>query len=266
MRREMHPFQPEELGKAFRLDRVLRWGSLPVIWSAPDPQEALEAYVQMYLREEIQSEAIVRNLPGFARFLPIAALFHGQTLNTAGLARDAQVARSTVVGYVSVLEDTLLVFLLPPYEGRLRVKEQKLPKLYWCDPGLVRAVKRQLSPPTSEEKGALLAGWMAELLRSYRDYRSIFEDWYYWAPGEARETEVDFLLRRRREFVAVEVKAGSSFRASATRGLRAVGELKGLVRRILVYEGSRHLALEDGIMALAVDVFVERVASGRLFP
>jgi predicted AAA+ superfamily ATPase len=265
MRKEMHPFVPEELGGAFQLERVLQWGSLPVIWSAADPQGALEAYVQMYLREEIQSEAIVRNLPGFARFLPIAALFHGQTLSVAGLARDAQVARSTVTGYVSVLEDTLLAFLLPPYEGKLRVKERKHPKLYWCDAGLVRAIKRQFTRPTAEERGSLLEGWVAELLRSYRDYRGIFEDWFYWAPGEARETEVDFLLRRGHEFVAIEVKAGSSFTAGATRGLRAIAGLKGLVRRILVYGGSRHLELEDGITVLPVADFVEWVREERLF-
>jgi predicted AAA+ superfamily ATPase len=262
----MHPFVPEELGEAFQLDRVLRWGSLPVIWTAEDPQDSLAAYVQMYLREEIQAEAIVRNLPGFARCLPIAALFHGQTMNVAGLARDAQVARSTVMGYVSVLEDTLLAFLLPPYEAKLRVKERKHPKLYWCDPGLVRAIKRQFTRPTSEEKGPLLEGWVAELLRSYRDYRGIFEDWYYWAPGEARETEVDFLLRRGREFVAIEVKAGSSCTAAATRGLRAIVGLKGLVRRILVYGGSQRLELEDGITVLPVVDFIERVRAGRLFP
>jgi len=266
VRRAMHPFVPEELGEAFQLDRVLRWGSLPVIWTAEDPQDSLAAYVQMYLREEIQAEAIVRNLPGFARFLPIAALFHGQTMNVAGLARDAQVARSTVMGYVSVLEDTLLAFLLPPYEAKLRVKERKHPKLYWCDPGLVRAIKRQFTRPTSEEKGPLLEGWVAELLRSYRDYRGIFEDWYYWAPGEARETEVDFLLRRGREFVAIEVKAGSSCTAAATRGLRAIVGLKGLVRRILVYGGSQRLELEDGITVLPVVDFIERVRAGRLFP
>jgi uncharacterized protein len=266
VRRAMHPFLPEELGEEFDIERVLRWGSLPVIWSAADSQEALEAYVQMYLHEEIQSEAIVRNLPGFARFLPIAALFHGQTLSIAGLARDAQVARSTVTGYVSVLEDTLLAFLLSPYEAKLRVKERKHPKLYWCDPGLVRAIKRQFSRPAAEERGSLLEGWVAELLRSYRDYRGLFEDWYYWAPGEARETEVDFLLRRGREFAAIEVKAGSSFTAAATRGLRAIAGLKGLVRRILVYGGSRPLELEDGITVLPVADFVEWVETGRLFP
>jgi len=89
LRRVMFPFLPQELGADFDLADVLRFGSLPIIWQAGNKAEALEAYVQLYLKEEIQAEAIVRNLPGFARFLPIAALFHGQVLNVAGLARDA---------------------------------------------------------------------------------------------------------------------------------------------------------------------------------
>ena len=85
-----------------------------------------------------------------SRFLPIAALFHGQVLNLSGLARDSGVARNTVQGYLSVLEDTLLAFLLPAFEARLRVRERKHPKLYWVDPGLPRAMKRQLDAPTAE--------------------------------------------------------------------------------------------------------------------
>ena len=79
----MYPFLPHELGADFDLEAVLRHGSLPVIWNADDRGAALRAYVQLYLREEIKGEALVRNLAGFARFLPVAALFHGQTLNIA---------------------------------------------------------------------------------------------------------------------------------------------------------------------------------------
>ena len=81
----------------------------------------------------------MRNLPGFARFLPVSALYHGQTLNVTNIAREAQVARTTVTGYLEILEETLLCFQLPAYETRLRVRERKLPKWYWCDPGIVRA-------------------------------------------------------------------------------------------------------------------------------
>ena len=120
----------------------------------------------MYLKQEIQAEALVRNLPGFARFLPIAAVFHGQMLNTAGLARDAGVARTTVTGYLDILADTQLAWLLPAFEARLRVKERQHPKLYWVDPGVVRAAKGEFHPPAAVERGPLLEGWVATLLRA----------------------------------------------------------------------------------------------------
>ena len=97
----MYPFVPAELGKDFDLERVLRFGSIPLVWQAADARATLEAYVQFYIREEIRAEALVRNLPGFLRFLPVAALFHGQVLNISGLARDAATARTTVEGYTT---------------------------------------------------------------------------------------------------------------------------------------------------------------------
>src|SRR6266699_5236483 len=77
LRRAMHPCVPEELGAHFDLDAALRFGLLPIVWDSTAKDETLTAYAQLYLKEEIQAEALVRNLPGFARFLPLAALFHG---------------------------------------------------------------------------------------------------------------------------------------------------------------------------------------------
>ncbi len=68
--RAMHPFIPEELEEQFALDDALQHGLLPIVWDSEDRAETLIAYTQMYLKEEIQAEALVRNLPGFARFLP----------------------------------------------------------------------------------------------------------------------------------------------------------------------------------------------------
>ena len=84
LRRVMYPLLPQELGHDFDLAEVLRFGSLPIVWQAAVKAGESRAYVQLYLKEEIQAEALVRNLPGFARFLPVAALFHGQVLNVAG--------------------------------------------------------------------------------------------------------------------------------------------------------------------------------------
>jgi predicted AAA+ superfamily ATPase len=265
-RRSMHSLLPEELGADFNLERVLRWGSMPVVWTASDRSEALEAYAQLYLREEVQAEALVRNLPGFARFLPVAALFHGQVLNVAGVARDTGVARTTVAGYLEILEDTLLTFALPAFEAKLRVRERRHPKLYWADPGLPRAMKRQFGPPAVEERGHLFEGWIAGLLRAYRDYRGLFEEWFYWAPGKGSSLEVDFLCRRGSDLVAIEAKSGRRVDESELRGLRAVAELRGVRRRLVVYGGPRAMRTADGIDLLPVADFLALLERGKLFP
>lgn len=265
LRRALHPFVPAELGGDFDLDDALATGTLPIIWQAPSRREALIAYVQLYLREEIQAEALVRNLPGFARFLPIAALFHGQTLNVSTVARDAEVSRTTVNGYIEVIEDTLLAFRLPGFEGKMRVRERRHPKLYWVDAGIVRALKRQLAPPSAEERGPLFEGWVANLLRIHDDYQELFDEWYYWAPVDAARTEVDFLLRHGREWLAIEAKSGTGAGPDELRGLRAIADLKGLRRRILVYRGERRLVTADGIEVWPVAALLEALAAGRLW-
>ena len=264
--KRMFPFVPAELGQDFSLDPVLRFGSIPMIWSTEDKKKALEAYVQLYLKEEIRAEALVRNLPGFLRFLPIAALFHGQVINVSAVSRDSGTARMTVDGYLEILEDTLLTYRLPAFEARLRVRERKHPKLYWVDPGLVRAVKKQFGMVTAEERGPLLEGWVLTFLRAYAEERELFDEIYFWSPTQAGRVEVDFLLKRGRTFVALEVKSQSRYSTTMLSGLRAIGELPKVIRRVLVYGGSRSLRTSDGIDVWPIHRFIEAVEADRLWP
>jgi predicted AAA+ superfamily ATPase len=264
LRRAMHPFVPEELGGQFDLEEVMRYGCLPIVWDSTDKQETLFAYAQLYLKEEIQAEALVRNLPGFARFLPIAALFHGRNINVTNIAREAGVARTTVTGYLDILEETLLCFRLPAYEAKLRLRERKLPKWYWCDPGIVRAMKRATGPLVQEEKGALFEGMVAQLLRAYRDYRGLFDDMYYWAPSGRSGMEVDFILVRGSELIAVEAKSGNTFMDFWCKGMRAIQPLEGLKRRIVVYPRGPAMRTRDGIDVLPFKQFADELATGVL--
>ena len=172
--RRMHPFLPMELRQGFKLESVLQWGSIPLVWDSSDKRETLKAYMQMYLKEEIKGEGLVRNLPGFARFLRVAAVLHGQTINVSSAAREAEVGRNTLNGYFEILEDTLLAFRLPAFEAKLRLRERKHPKLYWVDPGLVRAAGNRFGDLHSNERGVLFEGLVASILRAWRDHRQIF--------------------------------------------------------------------------------------------
>jgi predicted AAA+ superfamily ATPase len=146
----------------------------------------------------------------------------------------------------------------------LRVRERKLPKWYWCDPGLVRAMKRSFGALVPEERGALFEGLVAQLLRAYRDYRGIYDEMYYWAPSASMASEVDFILVRGGKLIAIEAKSGASFSESWCKGLRAAAPLNGLQRRLIVYPRGPALYTKDGIEVLPFKDFTELLASGSV--
>lgn len=265
----MHPLSPEELGDDFELGAALRFGTLPIVITADDRDATLAAYARLYLREEIQNEALVRNLPAFARFLPVAALFHAQVINVAGLARDAGVARTTVEDYLSILEDTLVAIRLPGFTPRLRVRERAHPKLFWFDPGVVRAVRGARGPVGAEERGHLFEGFVLGLLRLHSALGTSSaldgSELSYYAPS-ASSAEVDFVVSRGDEHVAVEVKVTSTPRDEHVKGLRAIGDLKGLRRRVLVHTGPRAERTADGIEMLGVSDFSRSLHDGSFWP
>ena len=139
-----------ELGKDFNLNAALRWGTLPEIFMCDDNktrQAFLHAYAHTYLKEEIWSEHIVRKLEPFRRFLEVAAQCNGKVINYANIARDVGVDDKTVKSYYSMLEDTLIGFLLEPYHNSVRKQIGKKPKFYFFDTGVVRALSRLTTVP-----------------------------------------------------------------------------------------------------------------------
>ena len=107
---------------------------------------------------------------------------------------------------------------------------------------------------------------MLHLLRAHGEEQELFDEIFYWASAQASQTEVDFLLRRGREYVAIEVKSQERFAPSMAAGLKAIGELPGVARRILVYRGARSLKTEDGIEVWPFERFHSTLAAGQLWP
>jgi len=104
---------------------------------------------------------------------------------------------------------------------------------------------------------------VAQVLRAYKDYVGLCDEMYYWAPSAKSETEVDFLLVQGGELVAVEAKSGNTFMEGWCKGLRAVTQLKGLRRRIIVYPRGPALQTKDGIEVLPFRQFADLMAGTR---
>ena len=251
----LHPFVPLELGDDFNLMQSLKTGTLPIIWDGNDKEDRLATYVETYLKQEIKEEALVKNLGGFSRFLQIAAIMHGQLINTSNIARESEVARTTVNGFFEILEDTLIGYRLQPFAAKIRVREARHHKFYLFDPGIVRALKQKQGQLDREELGPLFEGFILHLIRSYMAYFKICDDVYFWQPAEAKKTEVDFLLKRGDQLCAIEVKSTMKIKNEDLKGLKAISELKNVKRKILVYMGNSNQKISGDFEVMTLSKF-----------
>jgi predicted AAA+ superfamily ATPase len=244
----LHPLLAAELGDAFDLDAVFARGSLPGIVTEPDPQlraADLRAYTDLYLREEIQAEALVRDVGGYARLLDLVAAASGTILNLQRLSKEAAVAYETARRYVQILEDTLLVFRVPAWRDSERGRLLSHPRLYLFDLGVRNALlRRPLDRPLDDERGLLL-----EHLVAYELYRRTGTLWpelelFYFRNRQG--VEIDFLLRAGSDVWAIEVKSSRNPTPAMAAPLRGIGQhVPDVTRRILVHLGPRAMRLGE---------------------
>ena len=245
--RHLFPFTNHELGYTRSLDEALAHGMLPIAVESSQPKRFLKSYVETYLREEVQAEALVRQLGGFARFLEVAARINGQVANVSGIARDAQIARPTVQDYFQILIDTLLAAWLPSWRSKKTVRQVLHPKLYLFDCGVVRHLAGyghlHVHP---EERGFLFETYLLHELRAYIEYRGLDYPVFYWRTHEG--TEVDFVIETAKGLVAIEVKSGSRWERSYLAGLARFrnDHPKLSVKCLGIYAGERGLVI-DGV-------------------
>ncbi len=150
----LFPLTHKELGDDFNLEETLALGSLPELYSLSSELEKkryLKAYAQVYLKEEIQEEQIVRNLPPFKRFLDIVGTYNTEIINYSNIARDISTDPKTVTRYYEILEDTLLGFFLPSHETSIRRQQKKSKKFYFFDTGIARVLSQKIDTPLKDK-------------------------------------------------------------------------------------------------------------------
>ena len=250
----LHPFMAAELGSRFQLDEALRLGMLPVVLAAKDPAEILRAYNGLYLREEVQMEGLVRSVGSFSRFLEAISFSHGAVLNLASVARECQVNRKTVEGFLEILEDLLLAFRVPVFTRRAQRELAVHPKFYFFDAGVFRA-NRPAGPLDAPAviDGAALEGLVAQHLRAWCDYSGGNHRLHYWQTRS--KVEIDFVVYGETGFHALEVKNSVRVRPEDLRGLKKFGEDFPESRRWLLYRGRERLLI-DGVLCLPCEEFL----------
>ena len=256
---EMFPLTSQEIPD-FDLLTYLNRGGLPAVYPSEDYMEELRAYTALYLKEEIQNEALTRKVAQFSEFLDLMALSNGQEISYQSMAVDCGVSANTVKNYIQILEDTLIAFPLRAFTRTRKRKAISRAKLYFFDIGVTNSLaQRGEIREGSEMFGRAFEHFILMEVRAFLSYRRRPEAMSYWRSTSG--FEVDLILGDRS---AVEIKGAKTIQDKHLKGLRALKE-EGAIQTFTVVSCDRHeRTTKDGIVIYPWQRFLEKLWSGEV--
>lgn len=239
------PLVALELDHAMDVKQALSTGTLPGIWVEPSERErckTLQTYSATYLKEEIQAEALTRNIEGFSRFLFVTAAEAGKFLDIAKLAQEAKIPRQTAVRYFEVLEDTLVVRRCDSFRKSLRKRLIQSPRFFFFDTGVLNGLLNNFSA-SGDRIGILFEHLIFNQLHDSATAKDhpIRLSSYRTEHG----AEVDFIVELDGRVIALEVKASLNVGRSDLMGLKNFAKYFGKKHEAVVaYLGTTSRVIE----------------------
>lgn len=239
-------FACSEMGYHLNTKQTLSTGTLPGIYTDPSPEEqkkTLKSYSATYLKEEIQAEALTRNIEGFSRFLFVTAFCSGTFLDISKLASEAQISRQSAIRFFEILEDTLIVNRCDAFSKSGRKRLIQHPKFYFFDNGVLNALMDnfEVSP---DRKGILFEHFFFNqlLASAHAKDKEIKIATYRTEHG----AEVDFIVEVNKKVWAIELKASENIAKVEKRGFESFSQFyKKPHQRALAYLGETEKRVDD---------------------
>ncbi|MEN8236029.1 MAG: ATP-binding protein [Pseudomonadota bacterium] len=226
------PMSMEELANEqihFRLDEILYQGCFPGIYDDQlNPTKAYSSYVQTYLERDLRQMIEVKNLQLFQKFLKLCAGRIGQIFNRESLANEVGITSKTVSYWISILEASYIIFLLPPYFENFGKRAIKSSKIYFTDVGLAAFLLgiEQISQMERDPlRGHLFENLIILELMKWRWNQGLEHRLYFYR--DSHHNEIDIIFQRGHELVPIEIKSAKTFNSSFLKGLLLFKELTG---------------------------------------
>lgn len=241
IRYHLYPLVSAEIPD-FNLIKAINNGMLPRHYLAENPHKRLQAYIGDYLQEEIHAEALTRNLSNFTRFLEIAALTSGEMVNYNNIASECGISAPTVKEYFSILEETLIGYIIPAFTLKSKRRVIQAPRFYYFDVGIVNyLLKRQNLQPGSLDFGKAFEHFILQEIIAYIGYTDSNDSLTYWRTTSG--FEVDFVIGKAK--IAIEVKSTQEVHTNHLKGLKAFKEEFPNVRSIIISLDKKQRLMND---------------------
>lgn len=257
-----YPFVSHEIPN-FDIVKAVNQGMLPRHYLASEKNywDLLQAYVSVYLKEEIKAESLVRNLSSFNRFLDAAALTDGEMVNYNNIASDCGVDAKTAKEYFSILEETLIGYMVPAYTKTVKRKVRQSPKFYFFDVSIPNyLLGRRMMQPGSDSFGHAFEHLVIQELIAYLGYRRVQNALSYWHTYNGYE--VDAVLGDAE--VAIEIKATNEVQHRHLHGLKAFKE-EHPDARLVVVSLDPNPRLMNGVEIMPATYFFRQLWDEKIF-
>ena len=215
------PFQYAEIPERLRTVSLYQ-GAYPelVVRKYYGSFDWYSSYLDTYLTRDVRDVREIGNIRDFRRFVQMLAARVSQILNMSDLARDIGVSVPTVKKWISVLEASYIVFLLPPFYANLGKRIIKSPKIYFYDTGIVSYLTGIRNKELFEKGpmyGYLFENYIvSEIYKRELHNRSDAELFYF---RTSNGVEVDLIIDRKTERRYVEIKASHTYKHEMIRSL-----------------------------------------------
>ncbi len=215
----------------FDIYRAIQNGMIPRHYTIENATRRLKAYVDIYLKEEIKEEALVRDIVSFERFLEVAAICNGEILNYENIATDCGVSAKTIAAYFQILYDTLVGYEIPAYTKHIKRKLVQAPRFYYFDIGIVNYLMGRTNLKRgTDEFGHAFEHLVIQEIMAYLGYTESSEKLSYWRTYSG--IEVDAIIGDAR--IAIEIKSTDEIQTKHKKNLKAFAEEHPNARKIIV--------------------------------
>lgn len=263
----LFPLTRMELGNNFNLESVLQWGSLPKILSLEndsDKKQYLKGYNQIYLREEIKEEQLIRNIDPFRDFLEVAAQMNGKIINYSKIGNEVGVDHKTVQNYFSILTDTLIGFILPAFHQSIRKSQRFSPKFYYFDIGVKNFLAQTIdSKPVAATTtyGELFEHFI--ILEIYRLNEYFQKDYRLSYLMTKNDVEIDLILSKGRRHYAIEIKSSSTIDYTEVSRVHDLAKDIPNLKKIFYISNHREQRLVNGVECLHWEDFMTQFSNSE---
>lgn len=243
---ELLPLSLDEIARLKKddsIDRLLYNGFYPAIWSGKNlPHLLYPNYIKTYLERDVRDLLAIKDLDLFQRFIRLCAARIGSVFVASELSNELGVAVNTITSWLSVLQASYIIYMLPPFFSNTRKRLTKSPKIYFTDSGVAAYLLDIDSPQVMNRdkmRGYLFENMVIMNFLKNRFNKGVNGGLYFYR--DSNGNEVDLLVKSGSQYCCYEIKSSATFHADFAKGLKNFEKnYPDLVKeKSIIYAGSK---------------------------